>query len=65
MRDAAAKGRLKRNGEANGNSKLTKRLVAKIRAARAKGDTTLRALAAQHGISCSQVFRIVNGGAWA
>jgi hypothetical protein len=64
MQDAASKGRLRHKGEANGNSKLTERLAARIRSGHSKGSCTLRELASKFGISCSQVFRIVHGKAW-
>ncbi|HEY3498039.1 MAG TPA: HNH endonuclease signature motif containing protein [Polyangiaceae bacterium] len=51
-------------GEAHGGSRLTERLVAEIRARRESG-RLLRELAADYGMSTSQIWNVVSGTHWA
>lgn len=63
-RGRASGGRLHRPGEAGPNAKLTAAQVAALRQRRADG-ATVRVVAAEFGISISQVSRICTGKRWA
>lgn len=70
MRDCAAKGRHKatvhgQHGERNANHRLTVAEVARIRERYAAGGVLQRELAADFGVTRSQISNITRGNSWA
>lgn len=63
IRDAFAKGRIDRRGQANGRRKLTVTQVQSIRERRATGERVMD-LAREYGVNISTVVRITAGRSW-
>ena len=61
--DKVAKGRHSK-GESNGSSKLNWEKVRELRAKYAKGDITLRALAAEYGITHQGISDVLYNRTW-
>ena len=61
--DMVGKGR-QALGAGTGHAKLTEQAVAQIRRAGAGGPVSQRALAAQYGVSPSQISRVLSGHDW-